>query len=60
MNEREFKLLVREYFKAKSKANYSAQNGWTDLEIVVTLEKRILSELEAFTEKEQTELPFKD
>jgi len=59
---REFKLLVREYFKelsllrnhptiavqieAKGKATY--------------LEKRILSELERFTEQEQEELPFKE
>ena len=60
MTDRDFKLLVREYFQAKSKALHSPTAGWNALEQIDALEKKILSELEAFTEREQQELPFKD
>lgn len=61
MTDRDFKLLVREYFQSKAMELYAHAHN---LESVVqrrqNLEKKILSELERFTEQEQQELPFKD
>ena len=61
MTDRDFKLLVREYFQAKSRLEYCDRTNFGDYsKKKIDLEKRILSELEAFTEQEQQELPFKD
>lgn len=64
MNDRDFKLLVREYFQAKSRMEF-AQTFDLEKNRILTrrrddLEQRILSELELFTQKDVEELPFKD
>lgn len=63
--ERDFKLLVREYFQVREDINnISPPDEWTRYTGLCDksrdLSKRILSELERFTEAEQEELPFKD
>lgn len=59
---RDFKLLVREYFQAKSRAHYEPKNLQENYLLGKKrddLEKRILSELEEFTWKDVAELPFR-
>lgn len=61
MTDRDFKLLVREYFQAISRSRHGdVIHHYRSLMEADVIEKRILSELEAFTEQEQQELPFKD
>lgn len=61
MKDRDFKLLVREYFQAKAMEMYAnAHNLETTVQRKQNLEKKIFTELERFTAKEQNELPFKD
>ena len=61
MNDRDFKLLVREYFQAKSKVLFNPTYNLEPLkERRDALEQQVLLELQRFTEKEQQELPFKD
>lgn len=66
MNDRDFKLLVREYFNAKDVAGsraFTNHDVQTQTEAVLReaeTEKQIRKELERFTEQEQQELPFKD
>lgn len=60
MTDRDFKLLVREYFAYKGIAESCLTLADSAAKDLPKLEKRILSELEAFTEREQQELPFKD
>ena len=61
MTDRDFKLLVREYFQAKAIATFCNEpTRQNTIQRMKELEKRILSELERFTEQEQQELPFKD
>lgn len=62
MNDRDFKLLVREYFQTLSMYHNSSV---TDVRLDAwdkqkELSKRILSELEDFTRRDVEELPFKD
>jgi hypothetical protein len=60
---RDFKLLVREYFQAKSQYDHVYESRWIIDNILFknmdNLEKRILSELERFTLEDVEELPFK-
>ena len=61
MNDRDFKLLVREYFQAKSRVDHAPMLAVVEsTRKLDDLEKRILSELEAFTKRDVDELPFKD
>lgn len=62
MTDRDFKLLVREYFYAKRKVSDSSyRDEYTNYRNqMLSIEKRILSELERFTEQEQKELPFNE
>ena len=65
MNDRDFKLLVREYFQTDDKLKkVSVIDDFDTVEDLVfkkcSLKRRILSELEAFTLKDVNELPFKD
>lgn len=62
MNDRDFKLLVREYFNARDVARnpsdplVAAEAVFKEAET----ESKIRVELARFTEQEQQELPFKD
>lgn len=62
MTDRDFKLLVREYFQVES--NYIFNRDHTKREELLekskSLQNRILRELEDFTIKDVEELPFKD
>lgn len=62
MNDRDFKLLVREYFLVKSSIWYARGDDKRRklVERKEDIEKRILSELELFTKEDVQELPFKD
>ena len=61
MTDRDFKLLVREYFQAKSRLEYCDRTNFGDYsKKKIDLEKRILSELEDFTRRDVEELPFKE
>jgi hypothetical protein len=53
MTDRDFKLLIREYFNCKDRTDMKA------FERMIELEKVIKKELENFSEKEQQSLPFK-
>ena len=58
MTDRDFKLLIREYFQHKAIISLMPYKQWKLRE--QSIMKRILSELERFTQQEQQELPFKD
>lgn len=62
MNDRDFKLLVREYFQARGRAEFAKDRLTLNQSVLKAAEseKKILSELERFTQQEQEELPFKD
>lgn len=59
---REYKLLTRAYFASKIVAHYSNDPAQAAEAVLKEseFEKRILSELQTFSEQEQQELPFKD
>jgi hypothetical protein len=59
MTDRDFKLLVREYFQRKDFAKDVASTLANKL-MMEKVEKRILSELEQFSKQEQEELPFSE
>lgn len=61
MNARDFYLLVRSYFAAKSVAVFSNDPKQAAEAVLkeAEFEKRILKELEEFTKKDVEELPFK-
>jgi hypothetical protein len=62
MNDRDFKLLCRAYFASKSVAVFSkdARQAAEAVLKEAEFERRILTELEAFTKRDVDELPFKD
>jgi hypothetical protein len=62
MTDREFKLLCRAYFAAKSIAYFSEYPSAAAEAVLkeAEFEKRILSELERFTLEDVEELSFKD
>ena len=61
MTDRDFKLLVREYFELTDHYEYYAGIDPDQYEKQrQALTEKIRKELERFTEQEQQELPFKD
>ena len=61
MNERDFKLLVREYFQQRTRYEFAKDRLTLNQSAAkaTEAEKKILTELERFTLQDVKELPFK-
>lgn len=61
MTDRDFKLLVREYFQIINKSEHGGViHHYQCRQQAKKIESKILSQLEDFTRKDVEELPFKD